>query len=426
MVKLANNTKCLCMLLLQMFAFALVTFGQQSAMVSPIYFKEIQLSNKQVSIHNLARAIHQQSGISFSYNALKINPNKKVKLSTNRLTIDQLLKELKRKTNIGHKQISPLHVVFIEPPLNRKKKTTLAKTKVPVVKDTNKKPVQFMVSKRDSLINIQVVNVGDSTGGGAYFVGGSNVGAGSYGGNVHYYPIVFDNAKTDIQTDNYNDLNQQYNSRLKNTNNAEQFLNRFAFASLGATTDEVFYLSPTAKAGFTFLYGTLAYGLHNSFSQIRYGIGSSLFISERMEVAAELNLGAPLTGPNTYSTTEIIPQDSNQPPVIIVEEHTFELKSRLTRGNLLINYTFNSNVMISFGLNFNYLTTAYLQNGNATSPAAMNPAINFDSRTYNLLTPPYQLNSTFSPIQSTYAKTWIGGQVGLHYRFGSRKYRSQH
>ena len=182
--------KCLGLLIGSLF---LVVTHVSAQKVSPMFYKEIQLPHKPYTLHTLTREIQRQSGITFSYDAVKIDPDKRVRLrkSQDRLTVKELLSVLRKKTGVSYKIVSSSHIIYTLSGGKKKKSRKPANHRIkPAQEQYPALPPEDNVAaepyipalREDSTFEHQIIVVGDSSLAAGYYLSGSGGGGGAYAG----------------------------------------------------------------------------------------------------------------------------------------------------------------------------------------------------------------------------------------------------
>src|SRR3569833_1290106 len=88
---------------------SVTSMGQQT---NPMFYKEILLTHKPYTLQSITEEIQTQSGISFSYNADNINPDTKIKIKGDRITVAEVLALIKKQTGVSYKIFSQRHIIY--------------------------------------------------------------------------------------------------------------------------------------------------------------------------------------------------------------------------------------------------------------------------------------------------------------------------
>lgn len=409
--------------------FILITFTSlriTAQQVNPMFYKEIQLDPKKTyTLQSVTREIQRQTGISFSYNAARINPDSRIRMKTDRITVEQLLSSIRKKAGIGYKIISKTHIIYVESGKkkktgrkghSRKNKTSSSHLQHQDYNETVLRPLG-----QDSTIGQQIVIIGDSSVMTYYFSGGGGAGGG-YGGNViAKYPVMLD-ATEDEEFEEEREYNVSRNTSKGNIyGNAEAvtFLKSNVLFAMGVSADETYYLNPTVRAGFDFLYGTVSYNF-GPLPHWRVGLGSSVKVNDNWSLHAGVNTGSNIFQNYNIQTFDTIippqPPDTVIPPVITEKNTPLVVKSKLTRFSISAEWNLGRGFTLGGGLILNRLKTDYSSNGNPVALSNILP-IGYDADTkYRTIKPPYLLGNTYSGNAASNVKTWIGLQVSIIYR----------
>jgi hypothetical protein len=407
--------------------FILISFTSlriAAQQVNPMFYKEIQLDPKKTyTLQSITREIQQQTGISFSYNAARINPDRKIRMKTDRITVAQLLSSIRKKAGIGYKIISKTHIIYVE---SGKKKIAGKKGHVrksrPSSSNAQDNPETVMRPVgHDSTVGQQIVIIGDSSVMNYYFSGGGSSGGG-YGGDVLVkYPVMID-ATEDEEFEEEREYNISRNTSKGNVYGSAEavtFLKSNVLFAAGILADETYYLNPTVRAGFDFLYGTVSYNV-GPFPHWRFGIGGSAKVNDNWTLHVGINTGSSIFQNYNIQTFDTIvqpqPPDTFVPPVIIETNTPLVVKSKLTRFSVSAEWNLGRGFTLGGGLILNRMKTDYSSNGNPVTLNNFLP-VGYDADSkYRTIKPPYLLGNTYNGNSSSNVKTWIGLQVSLMYR----------
>ena len=407
--------------------------------VSPMFYKEVQLRHKPYTLHTLTREIQRQSGITFSYDAIKIDPDRKVKLKRNldRLTVKELLALLRKRTGIGYKIVGSSHIIYTlsgtgssrkkkgnKPAKYYKSKPARQQYAEPEEEDTAEPYIAVL--REDSTLEHQIIVIGDSSLAAGYYLSGSGGNGGIYPGyNIQNNPGTNGSSEEELE-----EIAEQRNSRASSggyytplgQSAGVLFIKKNTFAEAGLTADETYYLNPTLKMGFSFLYGTLAYNLGN-FPHWRYGLGTSARFDNGWSVHLEWSTGNKLAQNYNIQTFDTIfpppPIDSlepPEPPTLIEHNRPLLVQSTLNRVTLGVEWDMGKNFSMGGGLSMNFLNTTYSSNGNKVTLSDILPVgIDADEK-YRTIKPPYVISNSYSANSTSNTKVWIGLQLRLVYR----------
>lgn len=386
-----------------------------------MFYKEIQLEHKKsYTLQTLTREIQRQTGISFSYNAARIDPYTKIRVR-DKLTVEQILSSIRKKAGIGYKVISKTHIIYTESP-NRKRSKVKGKKKK-LHKPETSRPVDYYEDMAlrslgtDGVIGQQIIIVGDSAVAGYYFSGSGGSGASYAGDDDTKYPILLDETDDEeMDEDLYNLSRNTSKGYVKGESEALNYIKRSALVAAGISADEVYYLNPTFRAGFDFLYGTVSYNI-GTYSHWRYGVGSSARLNDNWKLHFNINTGQNIAERyNIQKFDTIFSQDSIIPPIIIETNTPLLVRSKLTRFTLSAEWNIGKGFMLGAGVTLNYLKTSYSSIGNPVTLSNILP-IGYDAdQKYQTIDPPYLLGNTYNGNRSSNVKTWLGLQLMLIYR----------
>lgn len=408
--------------------------------VDPMFYKEVQLPRRTYTLHALTREIQKQSGLTFSYDAVKIDPDRTVKLgrSNSHFTVQQLLILVRRKTGVGYKVVSDKHIIYTpsgrkqrrsKPPPKLKKAPPVKKQAPPPVPAPADEPEEetadepyVAVLREDSSFSQQVIVVGDSMLAMSYYASGAGGGGGAYGGytdrQAAKYPTMTEPEEEAAGNGKRSAYGSAYSTPLGQTATVA-YLKRSSFIAAGFSADESYYFNPTLRAGFSFLYGTIAYNLGN-FAHWRYGLGTSAKLGERWTGHLEWNTGNTIAQRYTITSMDTFqppPVDSiPQPPVITESNRPLLVQSRLNRFTFAVEWDMGRGFGLGGGLTLNLLKTTYYSNGNAVALRDVLP-VGYDAdKKYKTITPPYVFSNGYSADSPSHNKMWIGVQLRFVYR----------
>lgn len=395
-----------------------------------MFYKEILLTHKPYTLHTLSREMQRQSGITFSYNAARISPNQKIKVRDGKLTVEQLLALVKKRSGVSYKIVSSNHIVYVEGPKKKglfARKKEAKKTKA-IAAATAKakaagKTAPATSPKQDikplataapaDTVAPRIVIIGDSSLAMSYYFSGGGSSGGAYaGGSAAKSP-------KEEWADPYQDLNAPATAKGYSDNKAVSFFKNSVLLAGGVSADEIYYFNPSVRAGFSFLYGTLSYNLGGS-PHWRYGLGTSARISEKWNLHLAFNTGKKIPGAFNLTTVDTIPPDppdSFGTPTIVTKNHAIAVQSRLSRFSLLLEYQLTPDLGLSAGATLNYLTTEYSSNGEpVTFNSFQNSTTTDPDKDFRIIKPPFLLGNSFDANNSSNTKIWIGFQLSLFYR----------
>lgn len=406
---------------------------------NPQFYKEIILRHKPYTLQSLTEEIQLQSGISFSYDAEKIDPNTKIKLSKDRLTVAAALKLISKKTGISYKVISQSHIIYIPPGVKKnpkpkhkigKQKQAAKASKDAIVKENNEQAegksnqtahLVPTTTFTDSITENSITAVGDSNLVMDYYRSGSGFSGGGGGGGSNEEEI--ENPQKNKKS---NKRNRQ-NWDADNTNSGDfptgqsgtgqilTYLQNNTLLAFGISADEMYYVAPTLRAGLKYLYGTVSYNFGN-INTWRYGIGTSVKINDQWRMHFNFSTGQSVSKGYDIISYDTIPSNDPIQPPVINEEHTpLLVTSKLTRYGITANWTVGNGLSVEGGLVLNSLNTKYSSNGVPVSLSEILP-IGYDAdEKYPAIKPPYLLGNSYTGSQTSNTKIWIGVQLSILY-----------
>jgi hypothetical protein len=396
--------------------------AQQS---NPMFYKEIHLTHKPYTLQSLTREMQRQSGITFSYNASKISPDKRIRIKDDKLTVEKLLSLIKKKSGISYKIINGSHIIYTEPPNSRNKiaakKEPRNKKKMPRGPETGQTTLIAIKEEDNGTDTQRIVIIGDSSVAAPFYMSGG--GGGSYGGYyIQKYPVIADEIEEEWD-DPYANLNSPANrSGLGDENPTLRFLKKNALISGGFSITETYYFNPTLRAGFTFLHGIASYSL-GSYPHWRYGLGTLAKINNNWDIGLSFTTGANVSGAFRESRTDTIPGPPPQfpdtipsPPIIRTQDVPILVQSRLHTFTVSAEWRVSRSFSVSGGATLNILQTNYTSNGAPFTFGSLPiPIPDADSR-YRTINPVYTLGNDYDPGSSSNTKMWIGLQIMFSYR----------
>jgi len=397
---------------------------------NPMLYKEIHLAQKSYTVLALTQEMQRQTGITFSYDAAKINAQKKIKIKQGNLTAISLLNLIKKRSGISYKLINNAHIIYKFGIGQKKTKPKKTKKKTPTAVTINNRPVlKEDIHLDDEKASVdddepqQVIVVGDSAVAAYYYAGGGGGGYGGGSGGYKEYTIQQAARFPTNSMSSWDNLDNNASGSFGsswNSSNAISFFKNNGLVELGFSMDETYYFNPTARLGFHFLYGTVAYNL-GAYPHVRYGIGTAARISERFRFHIDVTSGKPQTKGFTAINIDTIrtPQPGNDSAIDIsfeTRETPFVVSSKLSRVALSVAWEINDNFSISGGLIFNHLRTNYTSNNRSVNLSDILPiGVDADMK-YRSIDPPYLLINSYSANKSANSKVWLGLQLTLMYR----------
>lgn len=175
------------------------------------------------------------------------------------------------------------------------------------------------------------------------------------------------------------------------------------FADGGFTVDDVLYLNTSITAGHKYLHGFFSWSSSFKVSGFRYGLGSMLPLSDEWRIGMMVTTGKLSRDIDFTGVRDTLKN-------IIV-------KSELHRLAIQVERSLRPNLVVKAGPVFNLLKSSYYQDGSPVTIATSGyEGTNGDREIYTVR-PLYTLSNSYKDTESTNAKTWIGFQVSLCYRF---------
>lgn len=432
--------KSLSPLILFCFFIACPAFAQDN----PMLYKKIQLSKKSYTFDELTHEIQKQTGITFSYNASKINPHQKFRIKREQKNVTQLLSIIKNRSGIGYKMISPNYIVYIAPvkvnsSSEQKKKAKKRAEDIAKKKETKDNTTPIIVPEAgnqvaannlqsDSAAQQTEIVIGDSVTVSNYYSSGG-AGYGGYGSrnnsngeSIHIvmrYPSEHDQGILDPYA-SLNSPKEKSHFQLFSFDNLDvsKFFEKNLLITAGVSANETYYFNPGIHFGFRFLYATLSYNF-GAFSEWRYGLGMEVPISEKWFLQAELNTGKGFFRNYSYSTIDTIfppPQDSLAPIQIIHKDNSINVTSKLSSFSLSVATNLNKNILLSGGITINRLKSSYFSEGMPFDINSFKPVIPDATSRFQTLKPPYVLSQSYNSLDAIGVKYWLGIQLSIYWR----------
>lgn len=409
--------------LLLLFVYAVpATYAQDNV---PQLYREVQLNRKSYTLYELTREIQQQTGFTFSYNASRINPSKKIKVRSERLTVHNILAHIKKQSGLGVKVIGQKHIIYTQPKparkLAAKKEKTAKKKQVALNKSRIKETKETAAIINPAMEQEQhVVVIGDSAVASAFYSSGGAQYEGGYPGKsqalkpvvVHYNQKRWEDPYAQLDGSLY----KNYGAGLFS------FLQEKALFDIGFSVNELNYFNPQICLGFQFLYGVISYQVGKN-AHLRYGLGASAKINDQWNMHAQVTTGkaAPLSF--TATTIDTIPgpppEDSlaePDPPILVPRNTPFTVHSRLDRLEIFIARRIGRRFYVGAGITFNHLYTQYLAEGSLVSLDAILPPGTDIEGQYRSIAPLYSLSNTYGVNRTTNTKIWFGISLSCVYR----------
>ena len=352
----------------------------------PSLHNKVTLPGGNLPFDQILRLITQQTGIKFSLNTQKFKPSRIIHVRKGIQRVDELLSEIKNSTGIDYTLLGD-HIIFIDRPA--------AKAAV----------VSNVVTVRKAGV---ITSVSAATNAAA--MKNAITAAKEETGPV-FIPNPVDLASTDmrvypIQTDiislvkvNAKSATRKNQSAKKRTPTRSGF-----FVDAGLTTDETFYINPSIRAGWPFLYGIARWSTNFTVSGFRYGVGGALRLNDRWQAGLMAT-----TGVNSKEYPESINGSLNIPITI---------KTSLQKIRLLAETKIGGHLQLQFGPVLNILSTKYYNPLGTPTPLFVS-----ESDVTQYIKPPYTIQDTYSPISAQNTKVWVGLQLGLFYAINFRNSR---
>jgi hypothetical protein len=361
-----------------------VSVSGQSAL--PTHPKNVDLPAGDLRFDRLLHLIAEQTGIKFSVNTQKFRPSRMVHVRKGVQSVDELLSIIRKSTGISYTVVGD-HIIFIDQPL----------APVIVKKRASSDPAVDPDPAADSQI---VTGLPPASAVLRVFMP-------LYRANVdsskHFLPIGvrMDSVKMLVPAGQKAVTDRSRSPHPRRTGPAG-FL-----ADIGLAADETFYIDPSLRLGWPFLYGIVQWSTNFNVSGLRYGIGGSLELTNKWRLGLLATTGA-------YSKT-YVDEIFGSLPVPMT------LKSTLQKIGFLAETRIGGSLRLQFGPVLNLLSTKYYNVLGVPTPLFLSEA-DVNSQ-FHFIKPPYTLKDTYSPISAENTRIWVGFQISLFYSMNFRRVR---
>ena len=352
---------------------AIIVNGQPAI---PSLHRNVDLPAGNLRFDLLLHLITQQTGIKFSLNTQKFRPSRIMHVRNGIQSVDELLSTIKSSTGIHYTFLGD-HIIFIDkPPPNTapaaKKGADPLSSHVltPVLEDYS----QIYLSRASFDSNKSYRSIPD---------------------RFHGLSMV---KKDLVRTD----------SNVVTRTTRRRSPSRPVFvAGAGLISDETFYINPSIRAGWPFLYGIVQWSTDLNVSGFRYGAGGSLGLSDKWRLGLMATTGV---NSKTY------------PPILTgVPRIPLIIRSSLQKAGLLAETTIGRNIQLQFGPVLNLLSTKYYNLLGVPTPPFLSES---DANSqYRYIKPIYTLDDDYGQLKDQNTKIWIGFQAGLFYLLPFRRSR---
>jgi hypothetical protein len=408
-------------LIIFLIALCKTGYGQQGSINLK---KMVVVPSNAIPLDTLLHLIKRQTGVKFSINTRKIPPTKFIRIKNARQPIEGVLQEIKQNTGVYYAILGDHIILLDNPPPARQKEKSIHPIPVshshpkpsassnritrPIKKTIVKKTVvirtdsiptvsipQDSLNKKTSpnsnpapLVKIPPPSIADSP----------------------YRSVSGDTVKTITADDPKKNIPipqppvrkrsgaSQSMPASKNQTEKQPFINNL-FVKAGISADDIFYCSPTLQFGIPYVYGIASWNSNFTISGLRYGVGSSIPLSDQWKLHLQLTTG------NLSSKFDTIPQ-------------SWEFKTRLHRAALIAEANLGNRFTIQFGPIMNVMKLTFYRNGEKSSPGISTAHVD---QKFNLIQPVYTISDNYSMNVSKSTKTWIGLQVCIFYNFNFYK-----
>lgn len=421
---------------------SLLPLHHVSAQHQPLLKKELKLARHSYNIYQLSKEIEQQTGVSFSFNSKKLTRNRVINLKKDNYSLGELLQLLENISGIGY-IIVDQHVIFNDsrkgPSLAQGNSSKRKKANVTAArknKATSSKPATTVAPAAIPAAlpeEAMALNDGDST-----FSGG---GSGSTSNPGKFDPplalldglgIRIDMRTTVALLDTALREEEQHKkpegqtgdwSASSTKENNKRRLSDFMIANVGVGSNELFPLYPFANAGFSFLYGSIAYYSRNDIRAVRLGVGSSVPLKYNWLLHLQVNLTSSFSKSfvTTRYDTTIVYKDTESFVTVTPVDVPLTVTSDLLQVSVDVERKFNRHFSLTGGITVNRLHTKYTSRGADVSPDMVLDNPDGADGKYKVLQPPYSFNNTYSIYSSDNNRLWIGFHLAARYHFYFRK-----
>lgn len=340
--------------------------------------KRISIPARAIQLDSLLRVITRQSGAKFSINTRKFPAAKSIVIKDHTSTIGSLLQVIKQTTGVYYATLGD-HIILLDNPPPAKKNATnpVNKRTTPATKNT--------VVKSNSPAPLNKAKVIDTLS--------------APEPSVPVLPPTPDTTvKQPLQI-----AQPPARKKAAATNNKPAppanddkeragFLSEL-FVKAGVSADDLFYGNATIQLGHPYFYGIASYSTNFSISGFRYGIGTSIPLSDLWKLHLQVTTGNLSSKMDTFTLR-------------------WEYKTKLHRAGLSAETNLGEHFKLQFGPVFNLMKLTFYRNGQKTTPGL--PTEYIDKK-FDLLKPVYTFTNTFSPTVAISKKSWVGWQISLFY-----------
>lgn len=363
----------------------------------------IELPSQSLRLDSLFKFISKTTGLTFTYDASKIKPQRIVKSKKQVITLIELFSILKDQTYIDSKFIDDHIVLFlsptqapIEPAVRRasgRNDTLLAKQSV---------SPKTMTTVQSSIKTSNTIDR-KSTDSASFTVAGFTDVSINITRSLNRTPLMqyIDSSMYKVQ---------QVNSGLTQRKAKPKSKTKFKpampemEANFGLSIDESSYLGATLQMGIPFLYGTASWHTNINTAHFRLGAIASFNITSRARIQLSWSTGN-LSKQYTVDSTGLSPS------------YQLSAKSKLDRIGLAVQFPISKSLQLLLGPQLNRLKTSYYINSIPTTLLLIPNA----AEVYYTLKAPYTLNKTKFEPPYFYKYTWIGFQIAVLHKIKLRR-----
>ena len=359
------------LLILLIVIISAASYGQTELQLSTV----VRLPSSTIRLDSLLAQVSTQCGVSFSYNSKKIAANQKIKLSSNKLKMREILDQLKTNYTLSSAFIGD-HMILASAnvkPMKRKEqivspspaKDNMVDSKEPITEQEQKDTLTITswptIKTRPDVKN-------------------------------DFIPVT--KAKPEVKI---------VSSATKKVKKKNRFAESPLIAAGILSTDEILYAGAGFWLGWKNVYGIATINTNFRYNQLRYGIGYTLKVNDRKKIHVQLSAGKSAMA---FDQTIV---DIDYQHTIYKIPHTG--KATLYRFTALYEYKMLPNLSLTAGPVVNRLSAKYDTKGDGHFPRGIPDK-------QDPFRPPYSLMEVTAGGQEI--RTWIGLQAGIKFKIGMR------
>ncbi|MGC4022203.1 MAG: hypothetical protein QM734_09790 [Cyclobacteriaceae bacterium] len=344
--------------------------------------KPIRVKSGLISLDSALRATSLQAGVVFSYNSKKINTKQRIDLGGNEFTLAQFLsqlekKDLKIKIIENYIVLSPRIEKTIEVKPKEKKLASIKPQQLKVITKQEKKRVQ---SEDDIHFENPRVQASSQP-------------------TIEQLLVVTPKPKIKVNPSIIFAAPSKKETEKKPAVKAKPKKAQLPyFGRYGLSADETTLLGAAGQFGFDYLFAVVSVNTSFESSQFRYGLGSSFNLNKNTKILLNFNLGNVERSGHFTDTSGV--------------SNPIQVKSKLTRASIALEFPVAQRIKLQVGPLFNYLQTTYYIN---SQPSNLQQFNSEGDKLFYAIKAPYVITNTFSPNKDSNIKTWVGLQINLFY-----------